>query len=274
MELEGAGGGPGASALEHEPTDDRADHRFAVPPPRVVAGRRRRRRRRPRPPAGRSAQRRRAVATWPCRHSAAALPSAFLTRSRAGERAADGVGRGAARRRSWRPGRGPPGVSPRGVGVATICAPRSSPATARRSPDAAGDRAATRARRGPSWPGSPRPPAAAPPCPPNVPQSHSCTSSAAGSPAATARYGIVEQLVEQVLPALVEGQVALQLVEHGEAGRQPGLDRELEQQPAGEGVERADGGLVEPVERRSAAVGGSARRGGGGAARPPPSRGT
>ena len=61
--------------------------------------------------------------------------------------------------------------------------------------------------------------------------------------------GVVEQFVEQVLPALVEGQLALQLVEHVEARRQAGLDRELEQDAPGEGVQRADRRMVEVVER-------------------------
>ena len=90
--------------------------------------------------------------------------------------------------------------------------------------------------------------------------------------------GVVEQLVEQVLPALVERQLALQLVEHVEARRQPGLDRELEQDAAGEGVERADRGMVEAVERggaqRGSSVAAELAHGGGGAARPPPSRRT
>ena len=54
------------------------------------------------------------------------------------------------------------------------------------------------------------------------------------------RLGIVEQMVEQVVPLLLEGEAALEFVEHREAGRQPGLDREVEQQPAGERVQRAD----------------------------------
>ena len=60
--------------------------------------------------------------------------------------------------------------------------------------------------------------------------------------------GVVEHAVEEVLPPLVERQLALELVEHGEARRQAGLDGELEQQAAGERVERADRGVVEPVE--------------------------
>ena len=60
--------------------------------------------------------------------------------------------------------------------------------------------------------------------------------------------GVVEQAVEQVVPPLVEGELALQLVEHGEPRRQAGLDGELEQDPPGERVQRADGGAVELVE--------------------------
>ena len=73
--------------------------------------------------------------------------------------------------------------------------------------------------------------------------------------------GVVEQLVEQVLPALVERELALQLVEHGEARRQAGLDGELEQDAAGERVQRADRGVVEAVEgglTRVGSPGGSA----------------
>ena len=62
------------------------------------------------------------------------------------------------------------------------------------------------------------------------------------------RIGIVEQPVEQVVPPLVEREVALELVEHGEAGREPGLDRELVQQPPGERVQRADRSVIEIVE--------------------------
>ena len=57
--------------------------------------------------------------------------------------------------------------------------------------------------------------------------------------------GVVEELVEQILPALVERQLALQLVEHGETRRQSGFDRELEEQAPGEGVQCADRGVVE-----------------------------
>ena len=66
---------------------------------------------------------------------------------------------------------------------------------------------------------------------------------------AARRMRMLEQPLEQVLPALLEGQVALELVEHAEPGRQPGRDRELVEQPPGEGVQRADRGVVEIVER-------------------------
>ena len=56
---------------------------------------------------------------------------------------------------------------------------------------------------------------------------------------------LVEELVEQVLPALVERELALQLVEHREPRRQSGLDRELEEQPPGEGVQGTDRRVVE-----------------------------
>ena len=62
------------------------------------------------------------------------------------------------------------------------------------------------------------------------------------------RVGIFEEPVEQVVPPLVEREVALELVANGEAGRQAGLDGELVQQPAGERVQRADRGVVEVVE--------------------------
>ena len=88
--------------------------------------------------------------------------------------------------------------------------------------------------------------------------------------------GVVEQLVEEVLPALVERQLALQFVEHVEAGWQAGLDRELEQDPPSEGVQRADRGVVERVDRRPVLRRWPGTRraagGGDGAARPPPSR--
>ena len=70
-----------------------------------------------------------------------------------------------------------------------------------------------------------------------------------GEPGHRLTIGVVEQFVEEILPALVEGELALQLVEHVEAGRQPGLDGELEQDAPGEGVQRADRGVVEALQR-------------------------
>ena len=100
---------------------------------------------------------------------------------------------------------------------------------------------------------------------------------AAVRPGRDLALGIVEELVEEVLPPLVERELALELVEHGEARRQAGLDRELEQQAPGEGVQRADRGVVErrrgrPRRRPSAAPARRAARAGGGAARRRPSR--
>ena len=66
---------------------------------------------------------------------------------------------------------------------------------------------------------------------------------------AFARERLVEQSIEQIVPALVEGDVALELVEHAESGRQSGGDRELVEQPSGEGVQRSDRGVIERVER-------------------------
>ena len=63
------------------------------------------------------------------------------------------------------------------------------------------------------------------------------------------RFGIVEDLVEQCAPAFLEGELALELVEHPESGRQTGLHGIVVQDPAGEGVQRADRGVVEGVER-------------------------
>ena len=59
---------------------------------------------------------------------------------------------------------------------------------------------------------------------------------------------VVEQAFEQVLPAFLEGEVALELVEHAETGRQSGGDRELGEQAPGERVQGADRGVVELVE--------------------------
>ena len=74
-----------------------------------------------------------------------------------------------------------------------------------------------------------------------------------------ARSASSSTLVEEVLPPLVEGQLALQLVEHGEPRRQPGLDRELEQDPPGERVQRADRGVVERRRARRGAAPSAAR---------------
>ena len=63
------------------------------------------------------------------------------------------------------------------------------------------------------------------------------------------RVRIVEDLVEQRAPALLEGELALELVEHPESGRQTGLHGIVVQDPSGEGVQRADRGVVEGVER-------------------------
>ncbi len=61
--------------------------------------------------------------------------------------------------------------------------------------------------------------------------------------------GVVEQLVEQVVPLFLEREAALEFVEHGEARGQACLDREVEQDAAGEGVQRADRRMVEASER-------------------------
>jgi hypothetical protein len=69
------------------------------------------------------------------------------------------------------------------------------------------------------------------------------------------RVGVVEEAVQQVVPLLLERECALELVEDGEARWQAGLDREVEQDPAGEGVQRADRGVIESVERGRGEVG-------------------
>ena len=61
----------------------------------------------------------------------------------------------------------------------------------------------------------------------------------------TGRIRIVEEAVEQRFPAFLEGQVALQFVEHGESGWQPGRDRHVVEQSAGEGVEGADRRMID-----------------------------
>ena len=71
---------------------------------------------------------------------------------------------------------------------------------------------------------------------------------------------------------LLECQSALELVEDGESRRQAGIDREVEQHPAGKRVQRADRRMIESVERRAgfgarivfeAAAGSAAQLGGG-----------
>ncbi len=92
-------------------------------------------------------------------------------------------------------------------------------------------------------------------------------AAALGDPAR--RVGVVEDAIEQRLPALLEREMALELVEHGEARREPGCDREVVEEAASEGVERADRGVVEACgvvgearvdERRSHAVAQFGRR--------------
>ncbi len=60
--------------------------------------------------------------------------------------------------------------------------------------------------------------------------------------------GVVEETVEQVVPLLFEGEAALELVEHREPGWQPRLDREVEQDPPSERVQRTDRCVVEAGE--------------------------
>ena len=71
---------------------------------------------------------------------------------------------------------------------------------------------------------------------------------------------VVEQAVEQVVPLLLERKAALEFVEHREAGRQPRLDGEVEQQPAGERVQCSDRCVIEAVEGGSRPLGGVARQ--------------
>ena len=59
---------------------------------------------------------------------------------------------------------------------------------------------------------------------------------------------IGQKLVAEHGPALVEGHLGADLVEHLDARRQARLDRVLGQEPLGEGMEGADGGAVELVE--------------------------
>ena len=108
---------------------------------------------------------------------------------------------------------------------------------------------------------------------PNPSNSHSSTSvrPRRGCPA---RRRIVEQAVEQVAPTALRMQLALQLVEDARTRAAAGLDRVLEQQPAGERVQRPDRRVVErraprpPLAPRSL----EARRARAPAARRPPSR--
>ena len=66
--------------------------------------------------------------------------------------------------------------------------------------------------------------------------------------------GIVQQVVDQLGPAVVEGDHRRHLVEHLDARRQARLDGVLGQDPLGEAVQRADGGGIEVVEGRLAAL--------------------
>ena len=73
----------------------------------------------------------------------------------------------------------------------------------------------------------------------------------AASPSTTAAWysGVVEQLVDEPFPARVERDRGRDLVVDLDAGREPGLDRELGEEALREGVQRADRGGVELVER-------------------------
>ena len=94
--------------------------------------------------------------------------------------------------------------------------------------------------------------------------------------------GIVEQLVDEAGPALLERDLRRDVVEHLDARRQAGLDRVLGEEPLRERVQRGDRGRVELVERqrrpaprrpgRRRARPARARAGCGRAARRPPSR--
>ena len=81
---------------------------------------------------------------------------------------------------------------------------------------------------------------------------------------AAGRIGFVEQAVEEIVPLLLERQSALEFVEDGEPRRQAGLDREVEQHPAGERVQGADRRMIESVERRARPRGSDRVRGCGG----------
>ncbi len=75
------------------------------------------------------------------------------------------------------------------------------------------------------------------------------------------RRRVVEEGFDEGGVALVEGDRALHLVEHLEVRRQRRLDGELGEQPAGEGVQRADRGLVQVGHGRHARRRVGARRG-------------
>ena len=246
VELERPGRRPSLGAVEHEPAADRAHHRLAVPPPRrqVVVDE-----------AGERGflvaqclQRRRATVVLPvrCRAEAARLADPVAHEAEAGEQRADGrrgadageergdvtqgallavVGRHRDRGQGGDAGeQGIAGRRPRG----------------RDEVDAVLDEVPVVLEVGDDAPQ----PVRAVEAPPRD-QLHELGGRQAGHDLAC---GVVEELVEEVLEALLDGELALQVVEHGEPRRQAGFDRQLEQDAAGEGVERADGGVVEGVE--------------------------
>ncbi len=63
------------------------------------------------------------------------------------------------------------------------------------------------------------------------------------------RLGVVEEVVEEVVPLLFEREAALEFVEHREAGWQARFDGEVEQDATGERVQRSDRRMVETRER-------------------------
>ena len=217
VELERAGGRPLAGAVEHEAGGHRADHQ-----PPVLA------------PDGETGVDGRGEVDLLGAQALEGLdaegPPLLLVAGLGGERAAHRLrDRPAWRRRRRRgPGRWPrrtsaatrpPAVSPGGVGVQPISAARSArSARPERRP---------RGRRGvdprldevpvglevlhdaqqPAQDLEPLPVA-------------ELDESGRGEAGPDLVVGVVEQAVEQVVPPLVEGELALQLVEHGEAGRQ------------------------------------------------------
>ena len=60
--------------------------------------------------------------------------------------------------------------------------------------------------------------------------------------------GVGQQFVDEAMPSFVKLDVARNLIERLEAGRQPGLDGVLGQNPPSESVQRGDGGAIEPVK--------------------------